>query len=202
VNRRHVSVWLLLAALVAYGCSGGPKDGKEAAEKDYLDRINARLNAPPPAIPPAPKASEFKLYKSPNGLFQAKFPGEPKILDFGPSIPDHMLEDKMYRVEIKPRAYAVRHRSYESPPDPAEQIKKQMELQWGLLEDKVVESKDVTFKNRPAKDVVFNDDDKARRAKVIIDGKDTYEVSVDVPVSEVNAEDAKAFIESFELLKD
>ncbi len=37
---------------------------------------------------------------------------------------------------------------------------------------------------------------------MIIDGKDTYEVSVDVPVSEVDAEDTKAFIESFELLKN
>ena len=192
----------MLAGLVASGCSGGPKDGKEAAEKDYIDTINARLTAPPPPVPPAPKASEFKLYKSPDGLFQAKFPGEPKIAEFGPSIPDKMLEDKMYRVEIKPRAYAVRHKRYESAPDPAEQIKKQIDLQWNLLDPKVVESKDVTFKKRPAKDVVFNDDDKARRTKVIIDGKDTYEVSVDVPVAEANSEDVKAFIDSFDLLKD
>ncbi len=68
----------------------------------------------------------------------------------------------MYRVEIKPRAYAVRHKRYELPPDPAEQIERQMKLQWNLLESKVVESKDVTFNKRPAKDVVFNDDDKDR----------------------------------------
>ena len=202
MSRRNIGICLVFAGLVASGCSGGPKDGKEAAEKDYVDTINARLNAPPPPIPPAPKASEFKPYKSPNGLFQVKFPGEPKIMNFGPSVPDHMLEDKMYRVEIKPRAYAVRHKHYESPPDPAEQIKQQIELQWGLLDGKVVESTDVTFKKRPAKDVVFNDEDKVRRAKLIVDGKDTYEVTVDVPVSEVNAADAKAFIESFELLKD
>ncbi len=55
MNRRNVSIWLLLAGLVASGCSGGPKDGKEAAEKDYLDRINARLTAPPPPDPGGPE---------------------------------------------------------------------------------------------------------------------------------------------------
>ncbi len=66
-------------------------------------------------------------------------------MDFGPSVPDHMLEDKMYRVEIKPRAYAVRHKHYESPPDPAAQIKQQIELQWGLLgrQGRRVEGRDV-----------------------------------------------------------
>ena len=88
MSRRNVSIWLLLAGLVASECSGGPKDGNEAADKDYVDRINARFNVPPPPIPPAPKASEFKLYKSRSGLFQARFPGEPKIFDFGPSIPE------------------------------------------------------------------------------------------------------------------
>ena len=108
----------------------------------------------------------------------------------------------MYRVEIAPRAYTVRHKHYESPPDPAEQIQKQMKLQWNLLEDKVGEEKDVTFKKRPAKDVLFNNDDKVRRTRIIIDGKDTYEVFVDVPASEANDEDVRAFIESFDLLKD
>ncbi len=206
MRRFNISTWLLLAGVAASGCSGGAGDGKEAgakaAEKDYLDRINARLNAPEPPTPPAPKAADFKPYKSPDGSFQAKFPGEPKIVDFGPSNPDHLLEDKMYRVEIKPRAYAVRHKRYESPPDPAEQIKKQMKLQWGLLENKVEEEKELTFKKRPARDVVFNDDDRFRRTRIIVDGKDTYVVFVDVPPSEANGEDARAFIESFELLKD
>lgn len=203
MGQRNPSAWLLLAGLAIAGCSGGPKDGKEAAEKDYVDRINARLNAPPPPIPPAPKASEFKPYKSPNDLFRVNFPGEPKVIDAGPSIPDKMLEDKWTRVELKPRIYSVRYKHYETDRDPAEELQHQIDLQVGqTLEGKVTDSKDVKLKGHPGKEVVIIDDDKARRVKLIIHGKDVYQVFIDLPVAEVNGEDAKAFIESFELLKD
>jgi hypothetical protein len=145
MRQPSISAWFLLAALAIAGCSGGPQDGKEAlkaaAEKDYLDWINARLNAPPP-IPPAPKASEFKTYKSPNALFRVNFPGEPKVIDAGPSIPEKRLEDKWYRVELKPRAYSVRYNHYGSDRDPAEELQKQIDLQLGrTLEGKLSDSR-------------------------------------------------------------
>jgi hypothetical protein len=203
MGQRNISTWFLLAGLAVAGCSGGPKDGKEAAEKDYLDRISARLNAPPPPIPPAPKASEFKPYKSPNALFGVNFPGEPQVINAGPSIPDKLLEDKWYKVELKPRVYSVRHNHFETDRDPAEELQHQIDLQVGrTLEGKVTDSKDVKFKGHPGKEVVIIDDDKGRLVKLIVVGKDVYHVFVDLPVAEVNGEDAKAFIESFELLKD
>jgi hypothetical protein len=70
------------------------------------------------------------------------------------------------------------------------------------LEGKVTDSKDVKLKGHPRKEVVIIDDDKARRVKLIVDGKDVYQVFIDRPVAEVNGEDAKSFIESFELLRD
>ena len=65
------------------------------------------------AHPAGTETSEFKPYKSPDGLFSVKFPGEPKVINAGPSIPDKMLEDKWYRVELKPRIYSVRFKHYD-----------------------------------------------------------------------------------------
>jgi hypothetical protein len=202
MRQRHISTWMLLAGIAVAGCGGGPKDGKEAAEKDYLDRITARLNEPPPPIPAAPKASDFKPFKSPNGSFSVKFPGEPKVINAGPSIPDKVLEDKWYRVELKPRIYSVRHALFETDRVPAEELEMQIKLQVGrTLEGKVTDSKDVQLKGHPGKEVVIIDDDKGRLVKLIVDGKDVYQVFIDVPVGEVSGADARAFIESFELLK-
>ena len=147
--------------------------------------------------------SAFKTYSSPNGVFRINFPGEPRFVDHGPSKPDHRAGMESYVVVLSPRQYSVLCSHYDEAPEPEKELQRLIAVHPDrTLEGKLVDSKDVTLKGKPGKEIVIVDDDKGRRTKLVVDGKDVYQVSVDLPKDELDGEAAKKFVESFELLKE
>jgi hypothetical protein len=189
----------VLLLVIAAGCSQG-----KTTEQLIAEDIKARgLDKAPPKLAPAPAASEFKPYSSPNGLFRVNFPGEPRAKDLGESKPMNRLAMESYVVVLAPRQYSVLCSHYAEPREPAKELQDLINLHISnTLEGKLVDSKEFTYKGRPGKEIVIVDDDKARRAKLIVDGKDVYQISVDLPKDEIDGEAAKAFVGSFEMLKD
>ena len=196
---------LLLFTSLAAGCSDSGSEPKvDGLPKNIADDLKARgieTAAPKPVPPPA--AAEFKPYTSPDGLFRVNFPGEPRVGKLSPSIPDKLSAMESYIVERKPRGYSVLVSHFDETRDAPQELEKLVKRHVSrALEGKLAESKDITLKKRPGKDIIIVDDDRARRARLIIDGKLVYQVAADLPADEAEGESAKAFLESFELLKD
>lgn len=188
---------LLLAGLV--GCSGG-KSTEELIAEDVKKR---GLDIPPPKVAPAPAVSEFKPYDSPDGRFRVNFPGEPRFVDHGPSKPDHRTGMQSYILLLEPRQYSVSRAENEEAPEPAAELQRLSDYYLRrALEGKITSSEDVTVGGKPGRDIVLVDIDRTRRARFVVDGKDVYQITADVPEGEADGESTRAFIESFELLKD
>lgn len=189
----------LILLLFSIGCS----DGKTTAQRIAEDVKARGLDTPPPGAAPAPEISEFKPYKAPSGEFQISFPGEPRVVDHGPNEPDHLTGMEAYMVARLPRQYSVLCTHHADPLEPAAELERLIDLQVRRsLGGKLTDSKDVTLKGKPAKQFVIADDEIARRGMLIVDSKDVYQVSVDLPKAEVDGEAARTFIDSFELLKE
>ncbi|WP_435005145.1 hypothetical protein P12x_003039 [Tundrisphaera lichenicola] len=187
---------LLLVGLV--GCSGG-----KSTEELIAEDVKARgLIKPPPQATPAPAASEFKPYDSPDGRFRVNFPGEPRFVDHGPSKPEHRTGMQSYIVLRQPRQYSILRAENEEAPEPAAELQRLSDNYLRRsLDGEITSSEDLSVGGRPAREIVVADIEKTRRARFVVDGKDVYQVTVDVPEGEAGDETDKAFVASFELLK-
>ena len=196
---------LLLVAGMALGCSKG-EDNPGGIPKDIADDLKARglSTEPPPGPGPAPAASEFRPYASPDGLFRVNFPGEPRArqLEAVPAQAKSGME--IYSVDRPKRTYAVTCAHYTEKRNPAEELQNLVDGNVrAAIEGKLLESKDVTLKGRPGKDVTISlDDEMVRRARFFVGETDIYQVVCDLPKNDADGKNGTAFVESFEILKD
>jgi hypothetical protein len=194
-----------VACLVAAGCSGTTTTTTSGPlPKEIADDLKAR-GIPTEATPvaPEPSASEFKPYTSPEGTFRINFPGEPSVKAYEASKEMNRESMKTFIVEKPPRGYAVAWTQLIEKRDPAKEIADLIETMVRRgLEAKLRESKDLSFNSHPGKEIVIIDDDRARRARLYVVGKNVYQVSVDLPATEVDGPSAKTFVESFEIIKE
>jgi hypothetical protein len=191
---------VLFFAFAVAGCSESADQSKELRPETVagIERIKA-LEADQA---PAP-ASEFKPYESPDGLFRVNFPGAPKVEN-----EKHFLERGRSKVEAYSimnvlRYYTVRVGYYTEKRDRAKEIEDYIgRLMRRGVDAKLLDSRDIVVNGRPGKEITISSNgDVIHRARVFAGDMEFIQVSCELPDTEGDAKNGKAFIESFEFLK-
>jgi hypothetical protein len=202
---RNVPLLLLIVILGSLGCSGSNSEDKPGElPKAVADDLAKRgiSTAAPPGPGPEPASAEFKPFDSPDGLIRVKFPGEPETKKLE-AVPDMAKSgSELYRLTRGPRTYTVLCAHFTAKRDPANELQSLVDSNVrAVIDGKLVDSKDVTLKGRPGKDVTIAiDDETMRRARFFVGDMDIYQIVCDVP--KTDTESAKVFVESFELRKE
>lgn len=197
---QRLNVAVLFFAFAVAGCSESTNQPKEPPPETVagIERIKAVEAAKAPTA-----ASEFKPYESPDGLFRVNFPGTPEVRDVKIIIEPGRSKVESYSVSKLVQNYAVRVGHYKEKRDQAQEIEAYVSriMRQGV-DAKLLDSKDITMKGRPGKEITISaNGDVIHRARVFAGDMDFIQVSCELPDSEGDAKNGKAFIESFELLK-
>ncbi len=197
---RRPDLAVLFLTFAVAGCSGSadrPK-GSPPETAAGIERVKALEATKAPTA-----ASEFKPYESPDGLFRVNFPGTPEVSDVKFILEPGRSKVESYSVSKPVQRYAVRVGHYKEKRDQAQEIEAYVSriLRQGV-DAKLLDSKDITMKGRPGKEVTISaNGDVIHRARVFAGDMEFIQVSCELPDTEGDAKNGKAFIESFELLK-